>query len=104
MTDLMVGGLYSVVREGFFQVVKILALDDFIVHLRMYRNRFSQRPTDIDLATLIWDIDMNDMTSLGIGHFPLAKDGFWEDEPVFIKQVPVSEEELEGYRIWLAGE
>ena len=39
--------------------------------------------------------------SQGIGHFPIAREGFFDDNPVLIKVVPVKDEELEGYKLYL---
>jgi hypothetical protein len=36
----------------------------------------------------------------GIGHFPLARTAFNQNDYTFIGAEPVNEEELDGYRIW----
>jgi hypothetical protein len=99
--EIVVGGLYATKNEdGSYGVMKVLAVDDFAVHLRTYANRFKELPTDIDPATLsLGSISGNG--GFGIGHFPLAKEGFWRDQPEFLKETPVAENELEGYRIYL---
>ena len=101
MTKLVAGGLYSVVGDGDFRVVKVLAVDgDSVVHLKVYRNRFDSRPANVDVSMLKWDIDMNDLSTIGIGHLPLALNGFLDDEPVFIQQDVVTPEEMEPVNSW----
>jgi hypothetical protein len=99
--EIVVGGLYSTKsQDGTYRVSKVLAIDDFAVHLRTYANRFEQPPADIDPSILTLD-SFSDGGGLGIGHYPLAKEGFWSDECQFLKQTVVEDDELEGYRIYL---
>ena len=96
-----VGGLYATQDEdGTWRVMKVLALDEAAVHLRSYANKFREQPKDVDPAVLTLG-GLNDPAGFGIGHFPLAKEGFFKDKPVLIKVVPVKEEELEGYKLYL---
>lgn len=98
---MVVGGIYSIENgDDSFGIVKILALDDSTVHLRAYKNKFRQRPGKINPAELSLG-RVGDPDGFGIGHFPIAKEGFLKDHPVFIMQQPVTEQELEGYKIWL---
>ncbi len=99
--EIVVGGLYASRNEdGSYGVLKVLVVDDFAVHLRSYKNRFSEIPKNLDASVLsLGGID--DPDGFGVGHFPLAKEGFWNSEPVFLKQESVAEDELEGYRIYL---
>ena len=95
-----VGGLYSVVDgEGRFRVAKVLALDDAAVHVRLYKNRFPSRPKTVDPSSLTLG-SIDDREGFGMGHLPLAREGFAGWEPVFLMQSSVSEEELEGYKMW----
>jgi len=90
--DLVVGGLYTSQNEdGSFRVSKILALDDFAVHIRMYSNEFEKKPTNVNSS---------DLTFL-IGHAPVDKNGFLLGNPELLKIEKVSEAELEGYRYYL---
>jgi hypothetical protein len=90
--SIVVGGVYAVrEEEGSWGLVRVLALDKYAVHIRSYTDRFSERPTDVDLAKLNWFI----------GHMPLAREGFEREERVLVKVVPVAEEELDGYRLYL---
>jgi hypothetical protein len=70
------------------------------VHLRSYANKFREQPKEVDPASLTLG-GLNDPAGFGIGHFPLAKEGFWKDSPVLIKVEPVREDELEGYKLYL---
>lgn len=100
-TSIQVGGLYATQDEdGSWRVMKVLALDDFAVHLRSYANKFPEQPTDVDPEKLSLG-GLDDSAGFGIGHFPLAREGFFNDNPVLIKVEPVIEEELEGYKIYL---
>ncbi len=100
MTDLIVGGVYSVQWDGDIRVVKVLAVDETVVHLKVYRNRLEVRPSDVDISMLKWDIDMNDLSTIGIGHIPIALDGFLADEPVFITADAVTLAELDAVARW----
>jgi hypothetical protein len=96
-----VGGLYVTKnKDGSWRVMKVLVIDEKAVHLRSYANKFPEQPKDIDPATLTVG-HINDPGGFGIGHFPLSKEGFFEDDPVLIKVVPVKEEELDGYKLYL---
>ena len=96
------GGLYSVEGDnGGFSMVKILKLDSAGVHIRAYSNRFSKRPTDIDVSTLYMaGINRKPDEELGMGHLPLSRESFSGWRPELIRVVPVEPTELEGYEIW----
>ncbi len=104
MMDLVVGGLYSVQWDSDVRVVKVLAVDEHIVHLKIYRNQFDDRPTNVDSSILKWDIDLNDLSTIGMAHLPVALDGFWEDEPIFIQQDVVTPDELNAVARWRHGD
>ena len=96
---LVVGGLYSVKQANEYWVTKVLALDNDVVHLRIYRNRYKDRPVSVDPSKLSVG-SLKDKDS-GMGHIPLNRKHFtsaWE--PRFIMQTEVKEEELEGYNLW----
>ena len=96
-----VGGLYATQdKDGSWRVMKVLAVDQFAVHLRSYANKFPEHPKDVDPAKLTLG-GLKDPAGFGIGHFPLAKESFFNDNPELIKIVPVREEELEGYKLYL---
>jgi len=99
--SIRVGSLYATrQKDGSWKVIKVLAVDEHTVHLRSYANRFPEQPKDVDPAKLTLG-GLNNPAGFGIGHFPLAKEGFFKDNPVLIKVVPVREDELEGYKLYL---
>ena len=99
--SIQVGGLYATQNnDGSWRVTKVLAVDDFAVHLRSYANKFQEQPRDIDPNTLSLG-GLNEPGGCSIGHFPLAKEGFLKANRVLIKVIPVKDEELEGYKIYL---
>jgi hypothetical protein len=99
--SIQIGGLYATQdQDGTWRVMKVLALDEQAVHLRSYANKYREQPKDVDPAVLTLG-GLNDPAGFGIGHFPLAKEGFLKDKPILIKVVPVKEEELEGYKMYL---
>ncbi|MBX7104241.1 MAG: hypothetical protein K1X57_09170 [Gemmataceae bacterium] len=99
--SIQVGGLYaSENKDGTWRVTKVLAVDECAVHLRTYANKFPELPADVDPATLTLG-RVGDPGGFGIGHYPVTKEGFLNENRVLIKVVPVMEEELEGYRYYL---
>ena len=95
-----VGGLYSTDDgKGQFGILKILVLEPDAVHVRIYQQKFSSRPISIDPASLTLG-KLGDKEAFSIGHVPLSRKTFASWKPIFISQQSVSENELEGYRIW----
>ena len=91
ITELKIGGLYITKQEdGSYLVSKILAMDDFAVHLRTYSNNFKTKPTQLSSANL----------EIIIGHSPVDKKGFLIDNPELISVEDVKDSELEGYKIY----
>jgi hypothetical protein len=100
-SELKAGGLYSIDDgEGAFRVVKILVVEDDAVHIAIYRDKFYARPAKIDPASLSFGSVDKEEEGIGMMHLPLAREAFMRDRPVFISQTSVTEEELEGYRMW----
>jgi len=98
--ELKAGAICSVDDgDGKFGIVKILVIDTGIVHLRRYKNKFNQRPASIDITTLSLG-SIYDKDGFGIGHTPLDRKAFENWQPVVLAYEEVSEEELEGYKIW----
>jgi hypothetical protein len=92
ITELRTGGLYIIKsKDSSYYVCKILVIDDFAIHIRTYRNKFIQKPVQINSKDL----------GILIGHAPLAKEGFLLDKPELLKIEEVKESELEGYKIYL---
>lgn len=93
------GGLYSVWEgEGSFGVVKILAIDPEAVSIRWYKESFPDRLTTASSREL--SLGSVEDENFGLGHLALDYRDFKLMFPVHIAQEPVSEEELDGYRIW----
>lgn len=99
-TKPVVGGVYaSQASDGTYRITKVLVAEDGIVHLRMYAERFPTMPRDITSS----DLSLGSLGSpgdFGIGHAPVALEGFLAEHRTLLATEPVREEELEGYRIW----
>jgi hypothetical protein len=78
------GQLYSADwdDDGSFRVVKVLVVDDRAVHVRVYRERFGERPSSVDPAELtLGSVDDEDF---GVGHLPLAREELMRWRPELI--------------------
>lgn len=111
-----VGGFYSVVVDDRgFGVARVLAAGRGAVHVRVYSNRYGERPIAVDPAELFLaaardfsDAALNatgpheraDPGAFAIGHVPLRPGSFAEWRPRLIAIEPVHADELEGYRAW----
>jgi hypothetical protein len=94
------GDIYSIDDgEGKIGIVKVLAIDPGVIHLRIYRNKFDSRPKTIDTKELSLG-RLGDEEGFGIGHIPLDVDGFKQWTPELLTNEQVTEDELEGYKIW----
>ena len=93
-------GLYAV-KDGKdkFKIAKVLVADKDIVHIRLYKNTFSNRPTTVDPAELSLG-SIKDKDGFGMGHLPLGVEAFMAWDPVLLMEAPVTAEELEGYKMW----
>jgi len=83
--------------EGEYRVVKILAMGDGMVHVRLYADRFGERPFQVDPAQL--DQGATDRY-FGIPHLPVSVENFATWRPGAIGHEDVRADELEGYEIW----
>ncbi len=98
--NLMAGDLCSVLGgDGAFAVAKVLVVEPGKVHVRVYKNTFTSRPerittTELSLGTI------HDPDGFGMGHLPLSAAGFGAWSPKRIQHEPVTDDELDGYRIW----
>jgi hypothetical protein len=98
--DIVVGGLYATRGEdGSYRIVKVLVVDEYAVHLRSYATRFKELPTHVRSSELSMG-GFGRPEGFGIGHFPLARDGFDCEERVLVGRESVADDELDGYRIW----
>ena len=96
---LFAGGVYSVVAgDGRFSVAKVLVLERDAVHVRLYKNKFKERPIEIDASAL--SVGSLQDKEFGIAHLPLAEKEFLSWQPVMIMKQVVTTDELEGYRLW----
>lgn len=85
--------------EGKYGIVKVLVINDFEAHIKIYKNKYNERPTTVDLKTL--DIGrIGEKGGFGIGHAPLDRETFDEWKPIIIAFDKVTEEDLYGYNIW----
>jgi hypothetical protein len=99
--DLAPGDLCSIKSgDSSFGVIKILVVDSHIVHIRRYKNRFPERPYEVDPARLSLGT-IHDPDGFGVGHLPVSASGFGSWMPARICRQEVTDEELEGYRHWL---
>jgi hypothetical protein len=101
--DFIPGGIYSFEDgAGKYGVAKVLVVEPEAVHVRLYKNIFDTRPSEIDPTTLSLGSVLTD-EEFGIGHLPLAREGFANWRPVLIMQTTVTKEELVGYELWKDG-
>ncbi|MBV6623497.1 MAG: hypothetical protein KI793_11270 [Rivularia sp. (in: Bacteria)] len=100
-SEIVEGGLYYLPNKaGKFSVSKVLVIDDFTFHVRIYANKFDKPPLEVNSSELnLGSVDGSD--GFGIGHAPIDKEGFLNELTFFIRQESVSEEELEGYKYYL---
>jgi hypothetical protein len=98
--ELVPGGLYSVDnKDGTFGVVKLLLCEGGVAHIRVYKQKFSERPRSADPSALSLG-SPGDPGGFGLGHMPIRMEGFLSWEPVFVAQAAVAAEELQGYQLW----
>jgi hypothetical protein len=88
--------------EGFFRVVKVLVLDEQGVHVRLYQNKWKERPATVDVSILSLG-GVDDPEGFGMGHLPLSKNAFAAWRPIFIQDGKVAKDELDGYEMWKEG-
>lgn len=101
--ELRPGDLLSVVTHGGkFGVMKVLAVDEGGVHVRLYVQRFDERPSESELG----DLSLGSMTGPGeapfsIGHMPISHRSFvdWRAQ-LITRGRAVDAEELEGHQMW----
>jgi hypothetical protein len=101
--SLKTGGLYSVDDgEGWYRIAKVLVVEPEGVHIRLYKNKFKSRPPTVEPTSLSLGT-VHDTDGFGMGHLPLTHRAFAAWQPVFVSTGLVTEEELEGYRMWQGG-
>jgi hypothetical protein len=96
------GDLVSVLTEdGQFGVMKVLVVDNQGVHVRLYAQRFKERPQASNLHDLSTaPVETEHGNPFSFGHLPFTCPSFLTWEPQTVGSEPVTEEELKGYRMW----
>lgn len=95
--NLSAGDLCSIKSEEHFSVAKILAVGRDVVHVRLYKERFHERPQSVDTGSLsLGRID--DPDGFGVGHLPLSLGTFGSWLPVRFQSDPVTDDEL----VWVS--
>jgi len=91
--------------DGSFSLAKVLVVEDQTVHVRIYANRWKNRPSIAEVErTKLSMGNINDKEAgFGIGHLPIQKSTFERWKPVVLKVAPVANDELEGYKMWKEG-
>jgi hypothetical protein len=83
--------------EEEYRLVKILAIEDGVVHVRLYADKFVDRPLEAGPDVLSHRLIH---TSFGIPHLPLSAEDFAAWVPGVVGHEDVRPEELEGYELW----
>jgi hypothetical protein len=112
------GGVYSVaVDDRGYAVARVLATGRRSVHVRIYSNRYRDRPTTMERSQLflaatpdLSDAALNathpesrpDPGAFAIGHLPLRRTSFAAWRPRLIRIEPLEPADLEEYRTWRA--
>lgn len=88
-----VGGLYTTLDGEGYSVVKVLAVEDDAVHVRLYSETFDQRPDAVDPAIL-------SVGDTGILYLAVDEAAFDATDPELLRVHPVTAEELAGRADW----
>ena len=101
-SDLGAGDICVVMSgDGGYRIAKVLMADQSTVHIRLYKDRFSKPPGQVDTATLsLGTID--DADGFGVRRLPLSRLTFAAWAPLRIQRESVTDEEQEGY--WMREE
>jgi len=110
------GGLYSVaVDDRGYAIARVLAAGRRNVHVRVYSNRYRDRPKAMDRSQLflaptpdLSDAALNatqpenrpDPGAFAIGHLPLRRSSFAAWRPRLISVEPLEPGDLEDFRTW----
>lgn len=90
---------------GSYSVFKILKIEDDGVHVRLYSNVYETPPSDVDVSTLyVAEKHRRADEPMGMRHMPVSNRSFASWKTDYIQTVPVTEDELEGYNLWLDDE
>ena len=98
--EIVEGGLYAARdRDGLYRITKVLVLEKTTVHLRTYADRFEKLPAQIHSSGLSMG-RLGSPGGFGIGHYPVARQGFDPSGYVLVGRESIVDDELDGYRIW----
>jgi hypothetical protein len=86
--------------NGKFGIIKVLVIDGEQIHVKLYKNTYDLRPSQIDLSTLNCGSVLDADEEIGVGHAPLSREGFDNWKPIVIDYEEVTSDNLEGYEIW----
>ena len=93
------GNIYSIRHGDSYRALKLLKADDGGVHVRIYGNHWPERPPTVEHDDLL--LAGTGEKHPAIGHMPLSRKAFLAMGPIRIASAEVSEDELEGYSLWL---
>lgn len=103
-SKIVAGGYYYTKDAKGYQVIKVLKVEPSCVHIRVFKNLFASPPTIDDIPDLSINMTIDDLKqekiTFGMAHLPLDPKGFIEENPILFATLPVTEDELEGYREW----
>lgn len=85
--------------DGKFGVIKILVIDDEIIHVKKYKNKYAERIVAIDINTLSIGSGYNE-AGFSIGHLSVNRKVFDSWNPTAIAFEEVTGDDLERYEIW----
>jgi hypothetical protein len=88
--------------DGKFGIVKILVIDDEIIHVKKYKNKYAEQLVAIDINTLS-NGSVYDEAGSGVRHLPTDRKVFDSWKPIIIAFEEVTGDDLEEYEIWKAG-
>ena len=100
------GGIYSFKNEnGAYSVMKILKVESAGVHVRIYSNQFDSPPDKVDESALYMaGINHKPNEIIGVADAAMTGPTFETTyKPTFVQQSTVTDQELEGYKKWKAG-
>lgn len=101
MNSYIVGGYYSIeIRDKEYRLIKILSVNEYGLHIALYKGRFTVRPKLIIVDELSYGSPLDDQ-DYGMAHLPFTRELFEACDPVFIETGMVCTNELEGYRTWV---
>lgn len=86
--------------NGKFGIVKVLVINEQEAHVKIYKNSYDDRPSQVDIKTLSLGSFNDKAGGFGIGHVPLEREGFDNWKPISIAYEEVTEDDLVGYEIW----